>query len=110
MIVAQPANSSTAPPISCHDHNVELLGWLDLEPFLSSCTDRIVARQGLRHEPLVSLVQKLRRLHLRLYEIDNLRNTICNVRQSSAEDPHFLVFSVNLDSRPVEIVLEGCSI
>src|SRR2546426_840825 len=58
----------------------------------------------------LSLDQKLRRLHLRLCKIDNLRNTICYVRQSSAEDPHFLVFSVNLDSRPVELVLEGCSI
>ena len=47
---------------------------------------------------------------MRLCKIDNLRNTICDVRQSSAEDPHLLVFLMNLDSRPVELVLEGCSI
>src|SRR5437879_11055652 len=58
----------------------------------------------------LSLDQKLRRLHLRLCKIDNLRNTICYIRQSSAEDPHLLVFSVDLDSRPVELVLESGSI
>src|SRR5205807_10223039 len=205
MVVAQPAHPPPAAPVGSDDHHVEFVGRFDFEPFLSSRTDRIVAREGLRHETLVSLFQrrfheklnlltvrgydswskaffwhnlgeypptvgvrlidqglplnlqrveelefernlprhiidlvhpskpphqvlkrywftrcsdrdnlsldqKLRRLHLRLCKIDNLRNTISHVSQSPAEDSHPVVFFVNLDSRPVELVLEGCSI
>src|SRR6266566_3569772 len=45
-------------PVGRDDHHVELVGRFDLEPFLSPRTDRVVARQGFRHEPLVSLVQR----------------------------------------------------
>src|SRR5438034_10454122 len=61
MVVAQPANPATTTPIGRNYHYVELVCWFDLEPFLSSRTDRIVARHGLCHETLVSLFQ--RRLH-----------------------------------------------
>src|SRR5712691_11331260 len=57
MVVAQPAHPSAATPVSRYDHHVELVDWFDLEPFLSPRTDGIVARQGLRHETLVSLFQ-----------------------------------------------------
>src|SRR5437879_12657475 len=58
MVVAQPANPPTTTPIGCNNHYIELVRWLNLEPFLSSCTDRIVARQGLRHETLMPLSQR----------------------------------------------------
>src|SRR5712692_3034617 len=61
MVVAQPAHPPPAAPVSSDDHHVELVGRFDLEPFLSSRTNRIVARQGLRHETLVSVFQ--RRFH-----------------------------------------------
>src|SRR5438046_10425573 len=58
MVVAQPANPATTTPICRNYHYVELVCWFDLEPFLSSRTDRIVARHGLCHETLVSLFQR----------------------------------------------------
>src|SRR5438876_12290950 len=61
MVVAQPSHPPTTTPVGRDDHHVELVGRFDLEPFLSPRTDRVVARQGFRHEPLVPLVQ--RRLH-----------------------------------------------
>src|SRR6266566_9313042 len=58
MVVAQPSHPPTTTPVGRDDHHVELVGRFDLEPFLSPRTDRVVARQGFRHEPLVSLVQR----------------------------------------------------
>src|SRR5256885_1973739 len=58
MVVAQPANPATTTPIGRNYHYVELVCWFDLEPFLSSRADRIVARHGLCHETLVSLFQR----------------------------------------------------
>src|SRR6266700_6438283 len=56
------------------------------------------------------LDEKLRPLHLCLGKINNLRNTISHIRQSSTEDPDLVVFSVNLDSRPVELVFKSCPV
>src|SRR5438445_110248 len=64
MVVAQPAHPPPAAPVGSDDHHVEFVGRFDFEPFLSSRTDRIVAREGLRHETLVSLFQ--RRFHEKL--------------------------------------------
>src|SRR6266567_6021344 len=57
MVVAQPANPPTASPVRGDDHNVEPVRWFDLEPFLSPCTDGIVAGQRLRHETFMSFFQ-----------------------------------------------------
>src|SRR5207237_10769889 len=68
MVRRQPAHPPPAAPVGSDDHHVEFVGRFDLEPFLSSRTDRIVARQGLRHETLVSLSQR------RFHETLNLLN------------------------------------
>src|SRR2546425_1680337 len=57
MVVAQPAHPPATAPIGCDNHYIELVCWFDLEPFLSTRPDGIVARQGLCHETLVSLFQ-----------------------------------------------------
>src|SRR5207249_6753186 len=57
MVVAQPAHPPATPPVSRDDHNIEPICWLDLEPFLSPGTNRIVAGQRLRHETFMSFFQ-----------------------------------------------------
>src|SRR5436309_2915836 len=57
MVIAQPAYPPTTAPVSCDDHDIEPVCWFDLEPFLSPCTDGIVAGQRLRHETFMSFFQ-----------------------------------------------------
>src|SRR5207302_661317 len=54
MVVAQPPHPPATAPFRCDNHYIELVCWFDLEPFLSTRPDGIVARQELCHETLVS--------------------------------------------------------